>query len=123
MILRSALRIEWCRSRARAMHWSEEVLLLREEMRRVLAFFQWQAEWWDERRNLLVGLSSDKEEGFIAYASKQAHIRRSLWTNFENMWRSSDELIQLGIGADNDILDLDSVATTDILQAPPEESF
>jgi hypothetical protein len=32
MILRSALRIEWCRSRARAMRWSEEVLLLREEM-------------------------------------------------------------------------------------------
>jgi len=32
----SALRIEWCRSRARAMRWSEEVLWLREEMRRVL---------------------------------------------------------------------------------------
>ncbi|KAG2354774.1 hypothetical protein BDR07DRAFT_1545883, partial [Suillus spraguei] len=29
-----ALRIEWCKSRARAMRWVEEVQLLQEEMRR-----------------------------------------------------------------------------------------
>ncbi|KAG0691527.1 hypothetical protein DFH29DRAFT_1010861 [Suillus ampliporus] len=37
------VRIEWCKSRARALRWSEEVELLREEMRRVLQFFAWQA--------------------------------------------------------------------------------
>jgi len=36
------------------------------------------------------------------------------------MWCSSDELMQLGIGTDNNILELDSKANMDILQAPPE---
>ncbi|KAG1786540.1 uncharacterized protein HD556DRAFT_1449630 [Suillus plorans] len=43
------IHIEWCKSRARALWWSEEVELLREEMRRVLEFFAWQAAWWDEQ--------------------------------------------------------------------------
>jgi hypothetical protein len=46
----SQVRVEWCKARARAMHWSEEVELLQEEMRRVLQFFGWQATWWDSQR-------------------------------------------------------------------------
>jgi hypothetical protein len=44
-----ALRIEWCRSRARAMCFSEKVELLNEEMRRVLAFLEWESHRWEER--------------------------------------------------------------------------
>ncbi|KAG2028626.1 hypothetical protein BDR03DRAFT_818726, partial [Suillus americanus] len=40
------VRVEWCKSRARALRWAEEVDLLQEEMRRVLQFFNWQANWW-----------------------------------------------------------------------------
>ncbi|KAG2742314.1 hypothetical protein P692DRAFT_20811856 [Suillus brevipes Sb2] len=36
-------RIEWCKARARAMRWAEEVELLKEEMRRILQFFEWRA--------------------------------------------------------------------------------
>ncbi|KAG2030597.1 hypothetical protein BDR03DRAFT_1016987 [Suillus americanus] len=43
------VRVEWCKARARAMRWAEEVELLQEEMCRVLQFFWWQATWWDER--------------------------------------------------------------------------
>ena len=103
------------------MRFSEEVLFLREEMRRVLAFLDWHAGWWDERRFWLTGLSRDEEKGVIAYASKQAHIRRSMRSTFDHIWRSSHELIQLGIGADNDILDLDYAAGVDLLNSPPEE--
>jgi hypothetical protein len=103
------------------MCFSEEVLFLREEMRRVLAFLDWHAGWWDERRFLFTGLSHDEEEGVIAYASKQAHIRRSMRSTFDRIWHSSHELIQLGIGADNDILDLDYAAGVDLLNPPPEE--
>jgi len=39
------LRVEWVKSRARAARAHEEVLLLREEMRRVLEFLQWKANW------------------------------------------------------------------------------
>jgi hypothetical protein len=105
------------------MRWSEEVLFVPEEMRRVLAFLDWHADWWDGRRYLLTGLPCDEEEGVIAYASKQAHIRRSIRSTFEHLWRSSDELVQLGVGADYDVLnlDLDRAATVDLLYPPPEE--
>lgn len=102
------------------MRWSEEVLLLREEMRQVLAFFEWHAGWWEERKNMHVGLSGDVQEGMIAYACKQAHIRRSMKSSFNYMWQSSEELISLGIGADNDILNLGLAVTADILHVAPE---
>jgi hypothetical protein len=41
-----ALRVEWCKSRARAMRFTEEVELLQEEMMRVLRFLEWQEAWW-----------------------------------------------------------------------------
>jgi len=43
-----ALRIEWCRARARVHHWQEECLLLAEEMRCILAYFVWRANWWKD---------------------------------------------------------------------------
>ncbi|KAG2105070.1 uncharacterized protein F5147DRAFT_746489 [Suillus discolor] len=39
------VQIEWCKSRARALQWLEEVELLREEMCRVLQFFAWHGAW------------------------------------------------------------------------------
>lgn len=44
-ILSEAFRIEWCKSRARASRWAEEVELLQEEMRRVAEFLSWHAAW------------------------------------------------------------------------------
>ena len=102
------------------MRWSEEVLFLCEEMQRVLAFLEWHAGWWDEWENMLTELS-DVQEGVVAYASKQAFIRRSMRTTFEHMWRSSDELVQLGMGADHDVLELNTTASMAMLDTPPEE--
>lgn len=39
------LQAEWAKSRARATRWTEEVMLLKEEMRRALAFLNWRAQW------------------------------------------------------------------------------
>ncbi|KAG1883671.1 hypothetical protein F4604DRAFT_1878922 [Suillus subluteus] len=47
--LHDALRIEWCKARAHAMQW-EEVKLLKEEQRRIIAFLDWQADWWWSQR-------------------------------------------------------------------------
>ncbi|KAF8993262.1 hypothetical protein BDZ89DRAFT_973013, partial [Hymenopellis radicata] len=47
--LQDALRIEWCKSRARALRWQEECLLLREEMRRFLATLSAEATLWEAR--------------------------------------------------------------------------
>ena len=38
-----AMRAEWAQTKARADRWSEEKQLVQEEMRRVLAYFQWKA--------------------------------------------------------------------------------
>ena len=40
------MRVEWAKTKARADHWHEEVFLVSEEMRCVLYFLQWKAEWW-----------------------------------------------------------------------------
>ncbi|KAG2139185.1 uncharacterized protein EDB93DRAFT_1241990 [Suillus bovinus] len=45
------IKIKWCKARAHAMRWKEEVELLWKEMRRILQFFDWQAMSWDERMN------------------------------------------------------------------------
>jgi hypothetical protein len=87
-----ALRIEWCKARARAHRWQEECLLLREEMRRVLAFFGWQAEDWDRiaqdhADKSLTGSDNDSIQfGKVAYASLQATIRRKMKIHCENKW-------------------------------------
>lgn len=111
-----ALRIEWCRVRARAMRWSEEVLMLREEMRRVLAYFLWHAGWWSELAVInRHGLSNVSQEGVAAYAYKQAHHRMALRSKFNLLWRDSPELASMGVGADNDILDLRLAANCSLM--------
>jgi hypothetical protein len=86
----SGLRIEWCKSRARALRWSEEVKLLQEEMRRVLAFLEWRAGWWAARGLSMAAACSMKPtpyiEGLLAYSARQANIQRALANRFTDMW-------------------------------------
>ncbi|KAJ7793029.1 hypothetical protein B0H14DRAFT_3498562 [Mycena olivaceomarginata] len=83
------LRIEWAKIRAKAMRYVEEIDLLEEEMRRVLQFLQWWADWWTS----LVGLRAGKQEklalreGHAAYARKQAGYMQDLRDCFEHQWR------------------------------------
>ncbi|KAJ7456295.1 hypothetical protein B0H11DRAFT_2244215 [Mycena galericulata] len=42
----AAVRVEWARARARKVRWEEEVLMLREEMQRVLRMLRWLGGWW-----------------------------------------------------------------------------
>lgn len=65
---------EWAQTRARMCRWDEEVLIIQEEMRRVLAFFEWKSRWWLEQGNRRQGLESSIESGVIAYAHKQANL-------------------------------------------------
>lgn len=80
------VRIEWCKSRARALRWSEEVELLREEMRRVIQFFAWQAAWWEGQGKRRVGESVAHAEGLQAYAGRQANLRHRMADYFRTLW-------------------------------------
>ena len=66
------MQVEWVKARARMMRWKEEVLIVQEEMRRVLAYHHWKAAWWKERDFF----HSDPAivSGISGYAHKQASI-------------------------------------------------
>ncbi|KAG1737727.1 hypothetical protein EDB19DRAFT_1895738 [Suillus lakei] len=81
-----SLRVKWCRSRARANRWVEEVELLLEEMRCVSAFLAWHAAWWDEQATRRVGLDDASLEGIRGYAKHQAALRRSMRDVFLTKW-------------------------------------
>jgi len=79
-------RAEWAKSRARAARASEEVLLLREEMRRVTSFLGWKAKWWrsqEARREVDATL----REGLKAYAIVQANLQDILAADFLAIWK------------------------------------
>jgi hypothetical protein len=111
IIFFSGLRIEWCKARARAMRWSEEVLLLQEEMRRVLAYHTWHALWWVDQGTRWVDLPAARSEGLLAYAHRQAHIFRAMHDDCQRMWKDTSTYANLGYGADSTILNLVPVAS------------
>ncbi|KAG2345649.1 hypothetical protein BDR05DRAFT_1013616 [Suillus weaverae] len=75
------VRVEWCKSRTRALRWAEEVELLQEEMRHVLQFLEWQADWWAARCD-----TAAHNEGLSAYAARQADIRHCMAGHFCHLW-------------------------------------
>lgn len=82
------LRAEWAKSRARAARATEEVLLLREEMRRVLEFLAWKADWWSTQVGRRRDINKDLAEGLCACAHTQADLQTMLSTEFRTIWRA-----------------------------------
>ena len=92
-----ALRVEWCKSRARTLRWSEEVDLLQEEMHWVLETLAWEAREWDAcgLAGVVPAMSTDCAEGILAYAHRQASIRRRMAGKFTKLWEHVPELVHL----------------------------
>ncbi|KAJ7150425.1 hypothetical protein C8R46DRAFT_876075, partial [Mycena filopes] len=77
--LHESLRVEWARAKARKTRWEEEVNLLREEMRRVLRYLEWETETWEQRAKVENDkVSRETRAGMAAYAKKQADLHRRL---------------------------------------------
>ena len=102
------MRVEWCRSHARAMRYVEEVELLLEEMRRVLAFLEWDRNRWNERALCASKSVNDAcrpsaslenkgplEEGMRAYALCQASVRQRLFVTFAKQWHDVPAFIDI----------------------------
>ncbi|KAG6905142.1 hypothetical protein DXG01_004559 [Tephrocybe rancida] len=88
-LFRDALRLEWCKSRARSMRFTEEVALLSEEMARVLRFFSWQEKTWLQRAeewSTHATGGTPYAEGLIAYARRQARLRVDMTSHFKTLW-------------------------------------
>ncbi|KAI0712134.1 hypothetical protein C8Q76DRAFT_693826 [Earliella scabrosa] len=114
--LQESLRVEWCKARARAARWSEEVELLQEEMRRTITYHEWAAAQWPARVDTKFVERPDYREGANAYARRQAAVRTSLRDFCKRTWQHVPQWVCLG-GADADedenLPDLVSLAETE----------
>ncbi|KAJ7810115.1 hypothetical protein B0H13DRAFT_2248680 [Mycena leptocephala] len=92
-----SLRVEWAKTRARAMRYGEEVDLGEEEMRRVPDFLDWRSEWWRSRVGLRAALQPEEalREGHSAYAHKQAGIMEGLSASFRLQWADVEGFLEL----------------------------
>ena len=86
---KEAMRVEWGKTWARVQRWTEEVKLLQEEMRRVLAYLEWKAKWWRLRATQRSDVDSALASGLTAYAEKQAVILERLAQKFAKLWSST----------------------------------
>ncbi|KAK7033760.1 CxC2 domain-containing protein [Favolaschia claudopus] len=84
-----AVRVEWAAAKARRDRWTEEVQLLREEMRRVLRFLQWRALWWEDRRTITRAVMPEVKDGLQAFAAQQAAVLRQIARRFKSSWGAS----------------------------------
>ena len=88
------LQMEWAKSCARANRAREEVLLLKEEMRRVIEFLKWKSQCWlwkaEDRR-----AGDDLAEGLLAYSHKQASLHKGLSQHFRTIWQAPLQDINL----------------------------
>lgn len=83
-----AMRVQWATSHARMERWAEEVLLLQEEMRRVVMFLEWKSQHWlGKQEARLAAAAPSIQSGLQAYARKQAAIHRNLAVSFSKLWR------------------------------------
>jgi len=69
-----SMRVEWAKTRARAMRWKEEYVLVQEEMRHVLAWHNYKANEWESQVDQRTSGDRSILQGVSAYAHKQAHI-------------------------------------------------
>lgn len=83
--------MEWLKSRARVARWSEELLLLEEEMHCVEVSLSHKADEWEAKREGLGSVTPEIAEGVTAYADKQAAILRCLAVSFAMLWGKGGE--------------------------------
>ncbi len=77
--------MEYAKAKARVTRWHEEILLVREEMRRSVAFLRWKAKWWREltaERPARIDIKS----GLIAYSRRQESQFLRLAEQFAKLW-------------------------------------
>ena len=68
------MHAEWAQTQAHMCQWKEELLIIQEEMRRVLAFVEWKSGWWLEQANRREVFDHSVQSDLVAYAHKQSSL-------------------------------------------------
>jgi len=90
------MRVEWAQCVARADRWEEEVVLLQEEMRRVVCFLDWKSKDWVSKAGARASIvTPEVRSGLSAYAHKQGSVFRNLAIRFCQRWHSTLDTLSL----------------------------
>ncbi|KZS94987.1 hypothetical protein SISNIDRAFT_396790, partial [Sistotremastrum niveocremeum HHB9708] len=81
-----AMRVDWVKAYSRKQRWIEEKELVVEEMRRVLAFYDWKSEWWLQRLDQRGEASDVVRAGLNAYCHKQSNMWKTMASQCATMW-------------------------------------
>ncbi|KAF7980030.1 hypothetical protein HWV62_40156 [Athelia sp. TMB] len=92
--MNECLRVEWAKCKARQARWHEELMLLQEEMRRVIAFSYARATWWKGRPEQRPNVDSALAEGLQAYALEHAAQETAFVATLEEKWGSVRERVK-----------------------------
>ncbi|KAL1749892.1 hypothetical protein FB107DRAFT_280174 [Schizophyllum commune] len=89
--LYEGVRVEWCKAFARLRRWQEQILLLREEMRRTEVSLKHRASLWGQRA------SSEARDGALgegarAYALSQQRAYNQLRDHFCKLWNAAPQV-------------------------------
>jgi hypothetical protein len=85
-VLDDSLQVEWSKSQARKQRWEEEVVIIQEEMRRVITYHEWKAKWWRSQAARRTDANDTRLHGVAAYAQKQAHLSEQLAQRCATLW-------------------------------------
>ncbi|KAF9052550.1 hypothetical protein BDP27DRAFT_1433852 [Rhodocollybia butyracea] len=92
-----SLRIEFCKSRARALQWQEECILIQEEIRRTIETLRWEGLQWEQRATLTFEAESPWDaEGRWGYATRQSQIRLQHTMALQAKWTGLVEHLSEG---------------------------
>lgn len=78
--------MEWCKARARAQRYREELELVDEEMGRAIAFTKWRAEWWLKQIGLRKDVTAEVSDGLAAYGREQSAIEKERARVWDEEW-------------------------------------
>ncbi len=81
-----SMRTEWTKAKARRDRWDEEFLLVQEEMRRVVVYLIWKADWWREQGDRRQVNDPSLAQGLSAYAEFQASNWEHLAESCASKW-------------------------------------
>ncbi|KAF7305726.1 CxC2 domain-containing protein [Mycena chlorophos] len=87
--LHDSVRVQWTKALARRDRWTEEVAMLREEMKRVLRSVDGEVRDWENRLELRTGVDAELATGLRAYALRQAAVCRAIGAAFRSRWSTS----------------------------------
>ena len=70
--------------------WEEEVILLDEEMWRILQYCNWKAKWWRDQQSLRThdAINAILSEGLKAFSEQQAAQELDMAQDWEGKWRA-----------------------------------